>query len=125
VDGLGKTERDVAKLMKQIKEVEEAVDRLKTARREAKRLTAAAAESDGALRELDAQEQSLRRQAESVTARAAELENRSVAQRGRVRLCPFAADPRVVCVAWCAAGSPTHAHECIHALVCVAAHTNA
>ena len=94
VDGLGKTERDVAKLMKQLKEVEEAVGRHKAARREVKRLQATAAESDAGLRELAAQEQSLRRQADSTSSRAAELENRPVSS-----LSPLPdPDPRTTCV---------------------------
>ena len=80
VDGLSKTERDVSKLTRQLKEVEEAVGRHKAARREVKRLQAAAAEHDAGLRELAAQEQSLRRQADSAAARAADLENRSGAR---------------------------------------------
>mmetsp|Transcript_67091 Transcript_67091/g.98159 ORF Transcript_67091/g.98159 Transcript_67091/m.98159 type:complete len:441 (-) Transcript_67091:272-1594(-) len=81
VDGLNKTEKDVSKLIKQLKDVEEHMGKLKVASKEVKRLQGSVQESDDEIRDLSAQEASLQRQLHNASARAAELEARQRLKR--------------------------------------------
>lgn len=74
IDGLTKTEKDVGKLTKQLREAEEHLTKLKAATKESKRLQGVIAEHNSQMEELMAQEQSLQRQNATVTSRAQETE---------------------------------------------------
>ena len=81
VDGLCKTEREVLKLTRQLKDVEECLAKLKAANKDIKRIQTSQGEQDSAMRELTVQEQSLRRQLHNISARAAELDARQRLKR--------------------------------------------
>ena len=81
VDGLNKTEKDVSKIIKQLKDVEEHMGKLKGASKEVKRLQGTTQEAEDEIRDLSAQEASLQRQLQNASARAAELDARQRLKR--------------------------------------------
>eukprot|EP00281_Chroomonas_sp_CCMP1168_P000577 CAMPEP_0206266474 /NCGR_PEP_ID=MMETSP0047_2-20121206/30593_1 /ASSEMBLY_ACC=CAM_ASM_000192 /TAXON_ID=195065 /ORGANISM="Chroomonas mesostigmatica_cf, Strain CCMP1168" /LENGTH=421 /DNA_ID=CAMNT_0053694529 /DNA_START=15 /DNA_END=1280 /DNA_ORIENTATION=- len=81
IDGLLKTEKDMGKLTKHLREAEECLGRLKAANKETKRLQGVMAEMKGQIEELDVQEHSLKRQANTTASRSAELESKQRLKR--------------------------------------------
>eukprot|EP00290_Baffinella_frigidus_P013954 CAMPEP_0180154368 /NCGR_PEP_ID=MMETSP0986-20121125/24122_1 /TAXON_ID=697907 /ORGANISM="non described non described, Strain CCMP2293" /LENGTH=454 /DNA_ID=CAMNT_0022102719 /DNA_START=120 /DNA_END=1484 /DNA_ORIENTATION=- len=81
IDGLGKTEREVVKLTRQLKDVEECLVKLKVANKDIKSIKAAQGEQDILKRESEDKQLSLRRQLHNISARAAELEARQKLKR--------------------------------------------
>jgi len=71
-DGLAKTEKDVGKLTKQLREAEEHLVKLKASKKEGKALASVIGEHNSQLEDLESQGQSLVRQGNSIASRVAE-----------------------------------------------------